>query len=77
MILWPYLIIILFNVYDGYGSGQETCMFAYFYIYFLWLSFTGGPRLESGTEAASDAAEGSIVTTRGADERDFPLHVMT
>ncbi len=52
-------------------------MFAYFYIHFLWLSFTGGPRLESGTEAASDAAEGSIVTTRGADERDFPLHVMT
>lgn len=53
-----------------------VCLHIFISIFF-WLSFTGGPRLESGTEAVSGAAEGSTVTTKGADERDFPLHVMT
>lgn len=68
--------VVYFN-FLGYDISQKACMFAHFYIYFLSLSFTGGPRLESGTGAVSGAAEESIGTTRGADERDFPLHVMT
>lgn len=65
------------GIYNSGGVSQKARMFAHFYIYFLLLSFTGGPRLESGTGAVSGAAEESTGTTRGADERDFPLHVMT
>lgn len=52
-------------------------MFAWFYMFVFWLSFTGGPRQESGTGAVSAAAVASTAIMREVDGRDFPLRVMT